>query len=252
MARSASDIPSTDPMPTLDEAFETMQSALVDAFGSARSEFEGLAPFEAMVAVLLSRTLGESTWRTALDGLREAELLTPGKLAEAGVIEIGDAVRQKGRSISAETLAPLRHLARWLVDHHNSRVDSLFNPDRSSRWLFGELAAIKGVGIKGADAILLHALKRPSYPVDRATYRILVRHGWLDPSASYEEARDLLMDQIAHEAETLDDFEINELADLAHGMEQVGRRFCRATATDCGECPLESLLPEGGPRGAED
>ncbi len=246
-------------MPTLDEAFASLHSALVDAFGSARSDFEGLAPFEAMVAVLLSRTLGESSWRTALDGLREAELLTPEGLAEAEVIEIGDAVRKKGRSVSAETLAPLRNLARWLVDHHEGRVDSLFNPDRSSRWLFGELAAIKGVGIKGADAILLHALKRPSYPVDRATYRILIRHGWLDPSASYEEARGLLIDQIApdlaydmEKAESLDDREVSELADLAHGLEQVGRRFCRATTTDCGECPLEGLLPEGGPRGAED
>ena len=240
-------------MPTLDEAFETMHSALVDAFGSAPSHFEGLAPFEAMVAVLLARTLSESNWRTALEGLREAELLTPERLAEAEVIEIGDAVRQKGRPVSAVTLAPLRHLARWLVEHHDGRVDSLFNPDRSSRWLFGELAAIKGVGIKGADAILLHALKRRSYPVDRATYRILVRHGWLDPSAGYEEARDLLMDHGRHvQAESLDDRKISELADLAHGMEQVGRRFCRATVAHCDGCPLESLLPEGGPRGAAD
>jgi endonuclease-3 related protein len=239
-------------MPTLDDAFETMHSALVDAFGSAPSHFEGLAPFEAMVAVLLARSLSESNWRTALDGLREAELLTPEALASAEVIEIGDAVRKKGRPVSAETLAPLRQLARWLVEHHDGRVDSLFNPDRSSGWLLGELATIKGVGIKGADALLLHALKRPAYPVDRATYRILVRHGWLDPSAGYEEARDLLRVQVAREDESLDDGEVRELADLAHGLEQVGRRFCRATATDCGNCPLESLLPEGGPRGAED
>ncbi|MGP0067470.1 MAG: endonuclease III [Isosphaeraceae bacterium] len=246
-------------MPTLDEAFETLHSALVESFGSARSEFEGLAPFEAMLAVLLARTLSESNWRSALDGLREADLLTPEALAGAEVIEIGDAVRKKGRSVSAETLAPLRHLARWLVEHHDGRVDALFNPDRSSRWLFGEIAAIKGVGIKGADAILLHALKRPSYPVDRATYRILVRHGWIDPTASYEEARDLLIDQVAPDlasdmdkAESLDVRQVNELADIAHGMEQVGRRFCRAATTDCGECPLESLLPEGGPHAAED
>jgi endonuclease-3 related protein len=257
--RSASEMASTDPMPTLDESFETLQLALVATFGHARPEFEGLPPFETMIAVLLARTLGESAWRTALDGLREAELLTPEGLAGAEVIEISDAVRKKGSSVAAETLAPIRHLARWLVEHHDGRVELLFNPDRSSGWLFGELSAIKGVGVKGANAILLHALKRPFYPVDRATYRILVRHGWLDPSAVYEEARDLLIGQIApdlayrvDQAESLDDRKVSELADLAHGMEQVGRRFCRATATDCAECPLEDLLPEGGPRGAED
>ena len=38
------------------------------------------------------------------------------------------------------------------------------------------------------------------------------------------------------------------LIDLAHGMEQLGRRYCRAAAPRCEGCPLECLLPEGGPR----
>jgi endonuclease III related protein len=235
-------------MPTLAEAFEAMHSALVATFGRARSEFEDLDRFEAMLAVLLSRTLGESSWRAALDGLREAELLTPERLAEAGVIEIGDAVSQKGRPISAETLAPLRHLARWLVEHQGGQVDALFDPDRSTDWLRDELAAIKGVGIKGADALLLLALKRPSYPVDRATFRVLVRHDWLDPSTSYEEARDLLVDQVRRDVED----PAVVLTGLAHGMELLGKRFCRPSAPRCEGCPLEALLPEGGPRGAED
>ena len=241
-------------MPTFDEAFGTLQSALDEAFGSAGSDFEGLEPFEAIVAVLLDRNLAVSSWRPVLDALREEGLLTPERMAEIDLIGLGDVVRQeeKGRSVSAETLAPLRHLARWLVEHHDGRVDSLFNPDRSTGWLRGELAAIKGVGIRGADAILLHALKRPSYPVDRATYRVLVRHDWLDPSADYDEARDLLVDRATREAEIPEESEFNALTDLAHGMELLGRRFCRANAPHCDGCPLENLLPEGGPRGAED
>ena len=43
-----------------------------------------------------------------------------------------------------------------------------------------ELAGIKGIGPAAADAMVLFALKRPAYPVDRATFRVLVRHGWLD------------------------------------------------------------------------
>jgi endonuclease-3 related protein len=205
-----------------------------------------------MVAVLLARTLGQSSWTAALEGLDAAGLLTPDRLAEVEVVEIAEAVRDQGCSISAETLAPLRHLARGLVEHHDGCIDAFCGPDRSTQWLRGELASIKGVGIKGADAILLHALKRPSYPVDRATYRILVRHGWLDPTAAYEEARDLLVDQAARGSERLAEEEAGVLANLAHGMEQLGRRFCRAAAPLCDGCPLESLLPDGGPRGTED
>jgi endonuclease-3 related protein len=249
-------------MPSFDDAFGEVSWALESAFGRGPSGFEGLEPFEAMIAVLLARTLGESRWRTALDGLAEAGLLTPKRLADVGIIELRDAVSDKGRSLSTKTLLPLKHLAGWLVEHHGGQVDSLFNPDRSTGWIRGELAAIKGVGMPGADAILLHALKRPSYPIDRATYRILVRHGWLDPTASYDEARDLLVDQAVDPAgknragalAALDDDRdaVRLLANLAHGMEQVGQRYCRATTTDCEQCPLERFLPEGGPRGAED
>jgi endonuclease-3 related protein len=239
-------------MPTLDDAFDTIRSALVAAFGRPPSAFAGLAPFEAMIAVLLARTLGESSWRAALDGLDEAGLLTPESLAQVEIIEIGDAVREKGRSIAPEKLAPLRHLARWLVDHHGGCVDSLQDPHRSTEELREELASIKGVGIKGADAILLHVLKRPSYPVDRATYRVLVRHGWLEPTATYEEARDLLIDHTTGHADLGAGTAADSLADLAHDLDALGRRFCRAAAPHCDGCPLESLLPESGPRGALD
>ena len=75
--------------------------------------------------------------------------------------------------------------------------------------------------------------------------------GSIRPPA-YDEARDLLVDRAVEGAAIEDDRKIHECLDLAHGMEQIGRRFCRAAATDCEECPLECLLPEGGPRGAED
>ncbi len=239
-------------MPTFQEAFGDVSAALAQHFGRPPSHFEGLEPFEAMIAVLLERKAGQTRWKAALEGLGAAGLLVPERLAEVEIIEIRDAVREKGPILSAKALAPLRHLARWLVEHHGGRVDSLFNPDRSTGWLRGELAAIKGIGMTDADALLLFALKRPSYRVDRATYRVLVRHGWLDPTATYDEARDALVDQAADQADTLEEDAAADLAELAHGMEQLGRQFCRAAAPHCDGCPLEGLLPEGGPRGGDD
>ena len=239
-------------MPTFEEAFEDVSVALARNFGRPRSDLESLEPFEAMIAVLLEQKAGQARWKAALDGLGAAGLLVPERLAEVEIVEISDAVREKGPILSPKALAPLKHLARWLVEHHGGRVDSVFNPDRSTEWLRGELAAIKGIGMTDADAILLYALKRPSYPVDRATYRVLVRHGWLDPTATYEEARDTLVDRVAGWADTLEHDAAATLADLAHGMEPLGRQFCRAAAPHCDGCPLEGLLPEGGPRGAAD
>jgi endonuclease-3 related protein len=134
------------------------------------------------------------------------------------------------------------------VQHHGARVDSLFDPDRSTDWLRGELAAIRGIGLATADAILLFALKRPSYPVDRATFRVLVRHAWLDPNALYDEARDLLVSQAVESGDVPDGLAANRLIEVARGMGQLGRRFCRAAGPRCDQCPLEPVLPEGGPR----
>ena len=71
-------------------------------------------------------------------------------------------------------------------------------------WLREELSMIKGIGPATADAIILLALKRPSYPVDRASFRVLVRHGWIDSTATYDDARDLLVNQAERADDVLD------------------------------------------------
>jgi endonuclease-3 related protein len=238
-------------MPTLDDAFPAVCDSLVAHFGEPETSFEGLAPFETVVAVLLDRELGDDRWPLALEALAESDLLTPDRLSNAAVPEISDALRQKGVSASASSIAPLKHLARWLVDHHGGRVDSFFDPHRSTDWLRGELAAIRGIGLATADAIVLYALKRPSYPVDRATFRVLVRHDWLDPTAGYDEARDLLVDHATDRGAARDEDATNRLIELAQCMERLGRRYCRAASPRCEGCPLECLLPEGGPRAVD-
>jgi endonuclease III related protein len=238
-------------MPTLDDSFSTLCHSLGEHFGRPPDDFDGLAPFEAMIAVLLERELGGSRWRTVLDALDRASLLTPEELARADVFELSDALRDQGVSVTVQSVAPLKHLARWLVDHHGGRVDALFNPDRSTDWLRGELAALGGIGLTTADAIILFALKRPSYPVDRATFRVLVRHDWLDPFATYDEARELLVGQAADWGDLAEIETSGVLADLSRGMVPLGRRYCRASGPLCEGCPLESLLPAGGPRDAD-
>jgi endonuclease-3 related protein len=234
-------------MPNLDDLFSTGCSALAEHFGQPAANFEGLSPFQAIVAVILDREVG-ARWSAALEGLEEAGLLSPERLADTDILEICDALREKGIPAMPQDVAPLQHLARWLVEHHGGRVDSLFNPDRSTDWLRGELASIGGISLTAADAIVLFALKRPSYPVDRATFRVLVRHGWLDPTATYDEARGLLIDQSTELGDLREEDASNLLIELAGSMEKLGRRYCRVAQPLCEGCPLESLLPEGGPR----
>jgi endonuclease III related protein len=235
-------------MPTLAESFPTVRSALGDHFDSPPAGIDQDTAFEAIIRVLLDREFAASGAALALEVLERAGFLTPDALAKADVLAVRDALLQASISASPQSVAPLVHLARWLVEHHGARVESLLNPDRSTDWLRGELAAIRGIGLATADAILLFALNRPSYPVDRATFRVLVRHGWLDPTAGYDEARDLLVGLAVDQGNVPDGEAANRLIDLARGMGQLGRQYCRAAAPKCEHCPLEPVLPEGGPR----
>jgi endonuclease-3 related protein len=231
-------------MPTLVEALPIIGAAATGPPSRVETGSEGLAPFEAMAAAVLSLHVGPTSGSAVIDALRDEGLLDPAHLDEAELPEIQDALRGKPRSFSVKTLAPLKHLARWLVRRFGGRAESLLDPDLSTSDLRDELASLKGMGMSGADAILLLALRRPSFPVDRGSFRILVRHDWLDASAGYDEARDLVVHHAGGDPDLL--------TRVSDGMEELARRFCHPAAPHCDGCPLERLLPEGGPRGAEE
>jgi endonuclease-3 related protein len=231
-------------MPTFDEALPLIRAAAADLGGASTDRFDDLEPFGAMIAALLARQVGPASWKPVIDAMGEQGLLDPTRLDDAGMPEIQDTLRGKARPISVRTLGPPKQLARWLVDRYDGRAEAFTDTVRSTDDLREELAGVRGVGMVGADAILLAALKRPTYPVDRGTYRILVRHGWLDAAATYDEARDVMVHHAGGDPDLL--------IGLSAGMEELAGRFCRASAPRCDACPLRPLLPEGGPLGVEE
>jgi endonuclease-3 related protein len=226
-------------MPSFDEALPLILMSAADPDGSPGDGFVGLEPFGAMIAALLARQVGPAVWRPVIDAMAEQGLLHPSRLDDAGIPEIQDALRGKARSISARTLAPAKQLARWLVENYEGQVGAFAESGRSTDDLREKLARVRGVGMVGADALLLAALRRPAFPVDRGTYRVLLRHGWLDTTAAYDDAREFV---IRHAGEDPD-----ALIGLADGMESLAARYCLVSAPRCDACPLRPLLPEGGP-----
>ena len=227
-------------MPTLDEAYPTIVAALDERYGSPEPIRDDLDPFEAMVATILTRSAEPRKVDAALNVLRDAGLLAPDSLAEADEREVGDAFRERKVLLSAKAISPIRRLARLLVDRHGGSAESFRRGTPPTDPLREELAELNGIGPATADAILLFALRRGTYPIDRATYRVLVRHDWLDPSADYDEARAVV------ERQSPDD--PDALARLSRWMERIGRDYCRVGSPRCEQCPLRPVLPVGGPR----
>ncbi len=227
-------------MPSLDESFPAILNVLLDQYGRPDAPFAGLEPFEAMLAAVLDRLHAPGQPRARSWPFREEGLLDPRALAESNAEELAEVLRAARLSVPATATRPLQSLARWLVDRHHGIADELVGEEGvSTAQLRDELTALKGIGNTNADAILLFALRRSVYPLDRPTYRILARHGWIDPDAQYDDARDVV-ERLAPDDPDL-------LVALSTWFESVGQKFCRVQVPKCEKCPLRPFLPEGGP-----
>lgn len=227
-------------MPTFDDSYPEIERALLARYGRPAATVDAsLDSFEAAVAVMLERTLDAKKVPKGISALSDAGLLEPQALAEADPIELVDLLKSAGVSATVRVVAPIRRLAAWLAGRQERGVlDPLRDESISTAELREELCALSGIGQATADAVLLWAGRRAVYPVDRATYRILVRHGWLDSSAEYDEARSLM--------ERADRAQPDALSQLSAWFEQLGRDHCKASVAKCARCPLQPFLPEGG------
>lgn len=223
------------------EVFPAIRDALTDHYGRQGSPFVGLDRFEAFVAVVLDGAFEPKSRDAAVSALREAGQLDPQALAEADPSELDEALRSAGLKVPKSALRPLRGLSRWLVSLHHGDLDELVGDDGqvATSQLRDELLTVNGVGPTTADSLLLFALNRPVYPIDRASYRVFLRHGWIDPDAGYDDARDAVEHLAPDDPDTLAEFSL--------AMERIGRDFCRASVPKCERCPLRPFLPEGGP-----
>lgn len=220
-------------MPAPAESAPEILQALADHYGRPSAHpAEAVGSLGAVLSAHLARSLDARKVDAAIDALREANLLTPEALAEADVAEVVGLLGSAGVKVTPKLVAPLPRLARWFVEVHDP-LDQVSNGQ-----LRDGLLGLNGIGQASADEILLRGLGRASYPVDRASYRVVVRHGWIDPTAEYDEARAVL--------ERLAPDDPAGLATLADGMDRLGRDFCKAGAPRCEHCPLRPFLPEGG------
>jgi endonuclease-3 related protein len=199
----------------------------------------GSARFEALVAFAAAGNLAPGRGSRLTAALDQAGFLAPEALSTASLQEVVDALRDSRIEANPKLVRLLQRLAAWFRDH---REDLEFEPgpgeDRPRLPLDG-LSAIHGVGRATADAIALRVFGSPVYPVDRASYRVMIRHGWIDPTADYDEASQVLATAAEGDAAML--------AALADAFETIGRRYCKASGPHCDHCPLKVVLPEGGP-----
>jgi endonuclease III-like uncharacterized protein len=139
---------------------------------------------------------------------------------------------------SARKAVCLQALARWwqlrIGDDHS---DPTHWTERWHVWR-DELRRLHDVSWDMADRILLHVGGIDVMPLDRGAMRVAARHGWIEPSAEYDEWQSFFI-------RGLNDANLN-VGRFSLQVARVGAAYC-GKVPRCDECPLRPLLPAGGP-----
>lgn len=193
------------------------------------------SPFEVIVGAVLTQNTSWKNVERALDRLRETGLLSATALYELPQEELAEAIRPAGYfRIKARRL---KNLLEFIFTRYNGSLETMFETRLEK--LREELLDVNGIGPETADSILLYAGQLPTFVVDTYTARVLKRHGWIEPEADYHAIKEHFEDRLK--------MDVNLFNEYHALLVRVGNRYCRKTPK-CDDCPLRTMLPEGGPK----
>ncbi len=191
----------------------------------------GRTPFEVAVGAILTQHTSWTNVEKAIQRLRAARALTPRAMHHAELADLAEWIRPAGYyNVKARRL---RAFTTFLFSKFGGRLNRLFALDTSA--LRGALLSVKGIGPETADSIILYAAHRPVFVIDAYTRRMLDRHGWLDASASYDEAARLFTAALPADTSLYNEY---------HALiVRLGKTYC-GTKPRCEACPLRHRLPK--------
>jgi endonuclease-3 related protein len=224
--------------------------------------------FEVIVGAYLTQNTAWTNVELALHALRSARLLTLGGIRRAPLSTIERLIRPSG--YFRQKAQRLKTFVAFVDRKYNGSLAKMFSQPTNE--LRDELLGLNGIGPETADSILLYAGNHPVFVVDAYTRRILDRHQMIEPSAGYEEIRQLFEKALAPIVGSQENRPAEIRAEFASGLPgsphppsrmssgrrsalvQVynemhglivgaGKNYCRKSQPLCDQCPLQPFLP---------
>lgn len=178
----------------------------------------------AISAILVQLTRWENVER-ALENLRKHGLLDIRKLGDVDEGQLGEIIKPVGLR---------RSKARCLIEF-SKRVTEIGGLEKLRTMdievVRSFLLSIKGIGRETADAIILFALNKPTFPVSEYVKRVLGRVLSLERT-DYETLRKIIVGHFRNQ--------LYPLKLLYAGITTVGKYYCKRRPK-CHECPLNRL-----------
>jgi len=207
------------------DALATLHERLVEVYGSPRPQRQ-LDPVDELVLTILSQNTSDMNRNRAWERLK---FRFPGwaDVEEAPLADVEEALRPGGlHRVKAKRIRAT--LAEVREQHGGYDLSHLAAMEVEEARL--ELSAIKGIGAKSANCILLFSLGRPAFPVDTHVYRVLHRIG-------VHKTRDLAIANL----ELRDAVPAGTHFVLHMNVIRHGREVCQARKPQCPGCAVSDL-----------
>ncbi|MBS0206751.1 MAG: hypothetical protein JSS49_28075 [Planctomycetes bacterium] len=208
----------------------TLLSAAYGSLGLAQGE----STWARFVRVLMGIPTGHAASDTLVGLLQTGPLAAPGESSVATPGQLVEILAPIPRG--SQKASVIRAVAAWWLAQFGDEVSPAWSVSPQS--YRESLRQIRGLGPATVDELLLFAADLPVFPVDRTALRVAVRHGWLDLPVEDEDAQSLFVRGV--------DGSPARLQELARLLTRVGESHC-GREPNCEGCPLQSLLPSGGP-----
>lgn len=201
---------------------------LLDAFGNRRW-WPAQTREEVIIGAILTQNVAWKNAKTAIDNLRQHNLLTLKAIQKAGISEIATLI--KPTRFYNQKAQKLKYFIEFLFYKYNGNLNALFSQDTNA--LRQELLDIRGLGEETVDSILLYAGKKPVFVIDAYTKRVFSRLGLTDERWSYRAYQQFFIGRLVKDVKLYNDYH----AQIVH----LGHVHCKKQKPECTECPLNNL-----------
>jgi len=184
---------------------------------------------EVIIGAILTQNVAWKNAKTAIDNLRQHNLLTVKAIHGASNPEIATLI--KPTRFYNQKAQKLKYFIDLLFYKYNGNLDALFSQDTNE--LRRELLNINGLGEETVDSILLYAGEKTVFVIDAYTKRIFSRLGLTDEKWSYHAYQQFFMERLVKDVKLYNDYH----AQIVH----LGHVYCKKHEPECTACPLNNL-----------
>ncbi|MEM2103492.1 MAG: endonuclease III [Candidatus Bathyarchaeia archaeon] len=189
--------------------------------------FSSSDPFETLILTIISQNTSDINAKKAFENLSKRFAVTPKALASAEIEEIADCLRIAG--LYRNKARAIREVSSVILEKFGGSLKPILSmPLEDAR---KTLKALRGVGPKTADVLLLFSANQPTVPVDTHVKRVSKRLGLAPVKGNYEVVRRSL--QLLYKPD--DYLKLHILLIL------LGRKYCKAKNPACNHCPVSNL-----------